>query len=608
MESAISVFDSMKCAAQAAVMTIDTGRPEPRDPGDGRKSRGPYYAQDFATVPYRPPASRPSGNGRRGRSRRTVVIVAAAVAVLLVAVAVVTVSGTRNARANGLLPSGKSPGEDAEQITSAFLSAWTSGNLQQAARYTDHPSAAGPALRAYRDHLHLKKLTGSIVGAAPLSGPAGPREHVRFTMNATVSATTGAKTLTGPWHYHSSLVAYQQRDSKVWYIAWAPDVLAPNLTATTQLAAVAVPPQTVSVTDSSGNNLTSYGDAGLTTIAAELRQRGPAPGQGRPGLSVEIQTAAGTAVAHSQAAVIPAGNGPSLATTISARAEAAARRAVAQHRSSSIVAIQPSTGRILAIANNDGYNDFALTAKVAPGSTGKIISATALLAGHVLTPDSQVACPETYTVQGVTYHNDHNETEPASTSMTTEFAQSCNNAFDRWWPDLDHGQLAGTARRYYGLNQPWDLGLGQPATYYHTPPDASGSEVAMEAFGDGAITASPLAVASVSATIDTGVFKQPILVPGARQLAATPLPASTDAGLKQMMRAVVSNGTAAGLGFGPTVYAKTGTADINGQEQPNSWFTAFDPGQDVAVASLVLNAGYGAQYAAPEAQTFLSQY
>ena len=73
-----------------------------------------------------------------------------------------------------------------------------------------------------------------------------------------------------------------------------------------------------------------------------------------------------------------------------------------------------------------------------------------------------------------------------------------------------------------------------------------------------------------------------------------------------MMRAVVTTGTAAGLGFGPAVYAKTGTADINGQEQPNSWFTAFDPTRDVAVA--VLDAGDGAQYAAPEAQAFLSQY
>ncbi len=74
------------------------------------------------------------------------------------------------------------------------------------------------------------------------------------------------------------------------------------------------------------------------------------------------------------------------------------------------------------------------------------------------------------------------------------------------------------------------------------------------------------------------------------------------------MRAVVTSGTAAGLGFGPTVYAKTGTADIQGQDQPNSWLVAFDTSKDVAVACLVVNAGYGAQFAGPEAASFLNGY
>ena len=74
-----------------------------------------------------------------------------------------------------------------------------------------------------------------------------------------------------------------------------------------------------------------------------------------------------------------------------------------------------------------------------------------------------------------------------------------------------------------------------------------------------------------------------------------------------MMRAVITSGTGAGLGFGPDVYGKTGTADIVGQQQPNSWFVAFDPVKDVAVACLVLNAGYGAQYAAPEVSSFPEQ-
>ena len=67
-------------------------------------------------------------------------------------------------------------------------------------------------------------------------------------------------------------------------------------------------------------------------------------------------------------------------------------------------------------------------------------------------------------------------------------------------------------------------------------------------------------------------------------------------------------GAAAAIGFGPTVYAKTGTADISGQEQPNSWLIAFDPTKDIAVGCLVLNAGYGAQIAGPEVKSFLDSY
>ncbi|MEI4908110.1 penicillin-binding transpeptidase domain-containing protein, partial [Klebsiella pneumoniae] len=88
----------------------------------------------------------------------------------------------------------------------------------------------------------------------------------------------------------------------------------------------------------------------------------------------------------------------------------------------------------LAIANNAGFNNFALTAKVAPGSTMKVITSAALISSGVLTASSAVACPPAYTVQGITYHNDNNETLPAGTPFVTDFAQSCNNAFSTQWP------------------------------------------------------------------------------------------------------------------------------------------------------------------------------
>jgi hypothetical protein len=533
-----------------------------------------------------------------------------AIVAAIAAVVVFVISPSKSVSLTGFTPTGSSPEQDAQQITSAFLSAWAAGNFVQASRYTDHPAAAQAALVTYRKYLHLRKLTGTAgnVAAAP-GNSSTPRESVTENLKATVATSAGPAAISAVWNYTSTLVAYQQPNSQLWYIAWAPDVVAPNLTAATHLAAVEQPPQIIAVTDSSGGNLTSYGDAGTNNISRDLMKMG-STAQGTPGLYVEIQTAKGVLVPNSQAVVMAPNNIANLSTTIDPRAEAAARVAVAMHNNSAMVAIQPSTGKILAIANNAQQNDFALTGAVAPGSSMKVITATALLNAGLVTATTPVACPKAYTVQGtgITYHNDAGETLPASTPFSYDFAQSCNNAFTQWWPHL-YGKLASTAKDYYGLNQNWDIGIANLAySYFNADPHAANSELAQEAFGEGSLVASPLAMASVAATVDTGVFKQPIVVPGVKQVTATPLPASTDAQLKQMMRDVVTQGTAAGIGLGPNVYAKTGTADIQGQGKPNSWFVAFDPTKDVAVGFLVINAGYGAQFAGPEAKSFLDSY
>jgi cell division protein FtsI/penicillin-binding protein 2 len=298
-------------------------------------------------------------------------------------------------------------------------------------------------------------------------------------------------------------------------------------------------------------------------------------------------------------------------TTVDPRVEAAARSAVQAHPNSSMVVIRPSTGAILAVANNDGQNDFALTARVAPGSTNKIITSTALFtAGLVSSPAQPVGCPQQLVINGNTFKNDKGESEPATTPFLTDFAASCNNAFARWYSSLGAGTLAQTAQKYYGLNQQWDIGIGPGGPYYSIPSTAYNGELAQELFGQGQLEAAPLAMASVAATVDTGSFKQPIVVPGQPQLTATPLPATVHQYLWQMMRAVTqSGGTAAGVfhGVGSAVYAKTGTADVGRQQQPNSWIVAFDPTLDVAVGCVVLNAGYGASVAGPEVAAVLQR-
>src|SRR5262249_29705698 len=143
------------------------------------------------------------------------------------------------------------------------------------------------------------------------------------------------------------------------------------------LAVILVPPTGASVTDSAGNPLSSYSDPGLTNIGNLLAGHAPTA-TGTPGLSVQIEDSASQAVAGSQATITPPGANR-VAVTISPQAERAARNAVAGTDGSAIVVLQPSTGYILAIADNAQFNDFALTAAVAPGSAMKIITSTALI-------------------------------------------------------------------------------------------------------------------------------------------------------------------------------------------------------------------------------------
>jgi Penicillin binding protein transpeptidase domain len=545
------------------------------------------------------------------KRRRSLLYAALSAAVALIVLAVLLVvvvfKPGSSTPAYGLVPNGSSAQQDGEQVAAAFLTAWESGDLTKAANYTNQPAAAQTALATYSKDLNLGAFSAGTSSVADATGStsAQPKENVTFAVKASVAASSGNSAVRGSWTYHSTLVAYQQASSSVWFVQWQPDVEAPNLTAATHLAAVPVAPTVTLVTDADGQSLTRYNDPGLDTIAGLLKSQAPTNEGASAGLAVQIENAKGTAMTGSQAEIVAPGNYPTLSTTISAAAETAARSAVSMHNKSSMVAIQPSTGKILAIANNAGQNDFALTADVAPGSSMKVITSTALFNAGLTTANSGVACPPALTVQGITYHNDQGESEPAATPFSYDFAQSCNNAFSQWWPHLS-GKLASTAKDYYGLDQSWDIGIGNlSASYFNAPASASGSELAQEAFGEGALTASPLAMASVAATVDSGTFKQPILTLNAKQVTVKSLPAATDANLKIMMRDVVTEGTAAGLGLGPTVYAKTGTADIVGQDQPNSWLVAFDPTKDIAVACLVVNAGYGAQFAGPEVSAFL---
>jgi hypothetical protein len=526
-------------------------------------------------------------------------------------------SGKATAKPSGFKPTATKPTLAVRQTAAAFLAAWEHGHYRQAARYTDHPDTAAAALTSYRAGLHLRALhlaVQSVTAAgtvafsvkATVSLPAIPVSPAAGRSAASAPAGRPVSSaVTATWSYASDLTAYARHGG--WWVRWTPALVAPHLTAGEKVVSIPIAAGAAEVDDAVGNNLQDSSDHGLLNIAAALTRSAPLS-QGTPGIEVAFVGPANAPIAGTTDQLSQPVAAAVVKTTIDPKAEAVAQSAVQAHSGSSMVVIQPTTGDILAVANNDGANDFALTAQVAPGSTNKIVTATALfLTGLVSSPSQPVDCPPQIDADGEVIHNAGGESEPPGTPFLTDFAASCNNAFDRWYASLGPETLAQTAQKYYGLNQPWNIGIGEAVPYYTMPPTASHAELALELFGQGRLAAAPLAMASVAATVAAGSFKQPIVVAGQPQLQGTPLPANVHQDLWQVMRAAAQGGTAAGVfdGVGSPVYAKTGTADVSGQGQPNSWMVAFDPTVNVAVGCLVLDAGYGAQVAGPEVAAVL---
>ncbi len=399
---------------------------------------------------------------------------------------------------------------------------------------------------------------------------------------------------------------------------WNPGLVAPGMSDTVHPVAVPDKPGPAKVTDSGGNDLAASAQTALQDISGDVKSSAKST-QGTPGLEIVYENSSGS-VAPGLTDVLtqPVATG-SVATTIDPTMEKLATTAVDQLPRSSMVVIRPSTGAILAVANNAQPYDIALAGTLAPGSSMKVVTTTGLLVNGLLPQgiNTQVGCPLIEDVQGVKIHNSTTSAnsltgtedfEPNNTPFSTDFAQSCNNAFTQWWQQMAGGKLAGAASTYYGLNQSWDLGLGSKGTYFSMPSQQSGSELAEELYGQGLVEANPLSMASVAATVDTGSFHQPYLVDGLTdKTTATALPSTVQSQLYTVMREVITTGTASAVGFGAGIYGKTGTAeaDANKDKNPNGWMIIFDPSKDLAIAAVVVDSNFGASTAGPEVKYVL---
>ena len=297
-------------------------------------------------------------------------------------------------------------------------------------------------------------------------------------------------------------------------------------------------------------------------------------------------------------------DGRSVRTTLALDVQEAAEAALGDGgRNAALVAVQPSTGDVLAVANRPANSSLnrAFTGLYPPGSTFKVVTTTALLRAG-LDPGETVACPKTTVVDGRSFRNFEGGAA-GDVPFRTDFAQSCNTAFvslaDRLRPDA----LTRTARDF-GLGE--RLVLGLPAAEADVPAAEGATGRAAMMIGQDRIVASPLAMAGVAATVAEGRWRAPRLVAADRRREGAEL---AEAGtLRGLMRSVIESGTGTALAGVPgDVGGKSGTAEYGGGDPPptHAWFIAYRG--DVAAAVLVEGGRAGGEVAAPIAARFLAR-
>jgi cell division protein FtsI/penicillin-binding protein 2 len=306
-------------------------------------------------------------------------------------------------------------------------------------------------------------------------------------------------------------------------------------------------------------------------------------------------------------------------TTISLKVQQAAVDALAG-RLGGVVALRPGSGEILAAAG------IPLSGLQPPGSTFKIITATAALEAGKTSLDTEYPVQTSTTLEGVEL--DNNDGESCGGSLVESFAHSCNSVFAPLGADVGAEKLVATARRF-GFDQ--EPGIPGAATALIPPASEIGDDLALgsSAIGQGRVQATALTMAIVGATIALhGERPRPTFSYGQR-LGRVPVTTPKIAReVQQMMRAVVEYGTGTAAAIpGVAVAGKTGTAELEDEPDPptdptavavvdpdptpdtDAWFVGYAPAKKkpprAVVGVMLVRVGSGGAYAAPVARSVL---
>lgn len=334
-----------------------------------------------------------------------------------------------------------------------------------------------------------------------------------------------------------------------------------------------------------------------------------------------------------------------------------------QNKTGSIVAIEPSTGEILALVSSPDYDPALLVGRVRsenfsrlsadtllplfnrafmasypPGSTFKPIIGLIALQEKVIVPSTTFGCSNGYLFVGC-----HSHSSPLN--LKGAVMNSCNSYFCQTFRKVLENPAYGTISEAYekwrsyltefGFGKKLDTefvnelpGLIPPATYfdrYHGINGWKALTVISLAIGQGEIGTTPLQMANMTAAIaNRGYYYTPHIVKSTGNLQGIDerfrrkheihIDSANFEEIIQGMEAAVNGGAGATARIAAMediiVCGKTGTAQNSQGEKDHSVFVAFAPKDKpvIAIAVYVENSGFGATYAAPVASLMIEKY
>jgi penicillin-binding protein A len=337
--------------------------------------------------------------------------------------------------------------------------------------------------------------------------------------------------------------------------------------------------------------------------------------------------------------------GDDVYTTLDPKGQQVAKAALGSQEGS-VVALDPRTGAVKVMYSNPSYDpnhpnvcstgcselNRATQAHYAPGSTFKIVTASAAIDSGKYTPDSVINGNSPITVSGVPLQNDGNQSWGPQT-FTTAMINSINTIFAQVAEHVGRSTMADYMKRFgfyrvppldYPENEMAASGVRDPHAHLIAPTNPN-VDLGRVGIGEGAVSTTPLQMAMVAAAVANGgklmtphLTSRVVNADGVTVKTIHPsvysqvMKPSTARDVTDMMTKVVEEGTGTAVQLsGISVAGKTGTASIGapGSNLTQPSFVAFAPAQDpkIAIAVTVDRSlgGYGGTVAAPIARAVL---